>query len=128
MILAVALDGAGWHPAAWRERGSRPTELFDAGYWVDLARAAERASIDLVTFEDSLTLQSAHPFRPDARTDQVRGRLDAALLATRVAPTTTHIGLVPTVTTTHTEPFHVANRIASLDHVSGGRRAGGCRC
>ena len=38
-----------------------------------------------------------------------------ALLATRVAPATTHIGLVPTVTTTHTEPFHVANRIASLD-------------
>ena len=121
MLLAVALDGAGWHPAAWRHELARPTELFDARYWTDLVRTAERATIDLVTFEDSLTLQSAHPFRPDDRTDQVRGRLDAALLATRVAPATSRIGLVPTVTTTHTEPFHVANRIASLDHVSGGR-------
>ena len=28
--LAVALDGAGWHPAAWREPGARPAELFTA--------------------------------------------------------------------------------------------------
>ena len=116
--LAVALDGAGWHPAAWRHEAARPEALFDAAYWVGLVDTAERGAIDFVTFEDALTLQSAHPFHPDDRTDQVRGRLDAALLATRVAPVTRHIGLVPTVTTTHTEPFNVANRIASLDHVS----------
>ena len=121
MHLAVALDGAGWHPAAWREPTARPTELFDAGYWVDLVQTAERGAVDFVTFEDALTLQSAHPFRPDDRVDQVRGRLDAALLATRVAPVTSDIGLVPTVTTTHTEPFHVSTKIASLDYVSRGR-------
>src|SRR6476620_3222977 len=121
MHLAVALDGAGWHPAAWRETSARPTELVEAGYWVDLVRTAERGAVDFVTFEDALTLQSAHPFRPDDRVDQVRGRLDAALLATRVAPATSHIGLVPTVTTTHTEPFHVSTKIASLDFVSRGR-------
>jgi alkanesulfonate monooxygenase SsuD/methylene tetrahydromethanopterin reductase-like flavin-dependent oxidoreductase (luciferase family) len=119
--LAVALDGAGWHPAAWRHERARPEALFDADYWVDLVRTAERGALDFATFEDALTLQSAHPWRPDDRVDQVRGRLDAVLLANRVAPTTTHIGLVPTATTTHTEPFNVANRIASLDHVSGGR-------
>lgn len=27
MRLAVGLDGAGWHPAAWREPGARPSEL-----------------------------------------------------------------------------------------------------
>jgi alkanesulfonate monooxygenase SsuD/methylene tetrahydromethanopterin reductase-like flavin-dependent oxidoreductase (luciferase family) len=119
--LAVALDGAGWHPAAWRHDEARPDALFDADYWVDLVRTAERGALDFATFEDALTLQSAHPWRPDDRVDQVRGRLDAALLANRVAPATTRIGLVPTMTTTHTEPFNVANRIASLDHVSGGR-------
>lgn len=119
--LAVALDGAGWHPAAWREPSARPGELLDARYWADLVQTAERGVIDFVTFEDALTLQSANPFVPDDRVDQVRGRLDASLLATRVAPVTTHIGLVPTVTTTHTEPFHVSTRIATLDHVSGGR-------
>lgn len=36
--LAVALEGAGWHPAAWREPSARPAELFDAAYWVDLVQ------------------------------------------------------------------------------------------
>ena len=31
--LAVALDGAGWHFAAWREPRARPAELLTAGYW-----------------------------------------------------------------------------------------------
>jgi alkanesulfonate monooxygenase SsuD/methylene tetrahydromethanopterin reductase-like flavin-dependent oxidoreductase (luciferase family) len=119
--LAVALEGAGWHPAAWRLASARSDELFDAAYWVDLVQTAERGTLDFVTFEDGLTLQSDHPFRPDDRVDQVRGRLDAVLLATRVAPASTHIGLVATSTTTHPEPFHVATRIASLDFVSGGR-------
>ena len=34
--LAVALDGAGWHPAAWREPAARPQDLLTAGYWLDL--------------------------------------------------------------------------------------------
>lgn len=77
--------------------------------------------LDFVTIEDGLTLQSDHPFRPDDRTDQLRGRLDAVLIASRVAPRTRHIGLVPTVITTHTEPFHASKAIATLDYVSTGR-------
>lgn len=119
--LAVALEGAGWHPAAWREPGARPGELFTARYWVDQVREAERGLLDLVTFEDSLRLQSDQPFEPDDRTDRVRGRLDAVLTAARVAPTTRHIGLVPTAVVTHTEPFHLSKAIATLDYVSTGR-------
>ncbi|GAA1934352.1 LLM class flavin-dependent oxidoreductase [Kitasatospora viridis] len=119
--LAVALDGAGWHPAAWREPDARPEALFTARYWADLVAEAEHGLLDLVTIEDSLSLQSTHPFRPDGRTDQVRGRLDAVLIAARIAPLTSHIGLVPTAVATHTEPFHLSKAIATLDHVSGGR-------
>ncbi|WP_169950953.1 LLM class flavin-dependent oxidoreductase [Microbispora sp. H11081] len=119
--LAVALDGAGWHPAAWRAEGARPDRLFTPGYWADLVVEAERGLLDFVTFEDALGLQSSRPGEPDERLDQVRGRLDAVLIASRVAPLTSRIGLVPTAGTTHTEPFHVAIGIASLDHVSRGR-------
>lgn len=119
--LAVALDGAGWHPAAWREPDARPAELFTAGYWVDLVREAEAGLLDLVTLEDSFALQSDDRFRPDDRTDRVRGRLDAVLVAARVAPLTRHVGLVPTALVTHTEPFHLSKAIATLDFVSGGR-------
>lgn len=112
--LAVALDGAGWHPAAWRAPDARPRDLFTAGYWLDLVLEAERGLLDFVTFEDRLGLQSSRP-------DQVRGRLDAAVLAARIGPATSNIGLVPTVTTSHTEPFHISTAIATLDYVSTGR-------
>ncbi|MFF7770425.1 LLM class flavin-dependent oxidoreductase [Streptomyces massasporeus] len=119
--LAVALDGTGWHPASWREPVARPRDLFTAGYWADLVAEAERGLLDFVTIEDGLGPQSSHWLDPDDRTDQVRGRLDAVLIASRVAPSTRHIGLVPTVVSTHTEPFHISKAIATLDYISTGR-------
>lgn len=120
--IAVALDGAGWHPAAWREPGARPRELLTAGYWAGLVREAEAGKLDFVTFEDSLALQTVNYLdRPGERTDIVQGRLDAVLIAARVAPLTSHIGLVPTAVVTHTEPFHLSKAIATLDYVSTGR-------
>lgn len=119
--LALALDGAGWHPAAWREPEARPRDLFTAGYWAGLVAEAERGLLDFVTIEDSLGFRSSHLLEPDGRTDQVRGRLDAVLIAARVAPLTRHIGFVPTVVATHTEPFHISKAIATLDYVSAGR-------
>ncbi|GAA3389645.1 LLM class flavin-dependent oxidoreductase [Cryptosporangium minutisporangium] len=123
--LAVALDGAGWHPAAWREPDARPTDLFTADYWAHLVREAEAGLVDLVTIEDAIGLQSDDFDAQDDRVDRVRGRLDAVLIAARVAPLTRHVGLVPTATVTHTEPFHVSKAIATLDYVSSGR--GGVR-
>jgi alkanesulfonate monooxygenase SsuD/methylene tetrahydromethanopterin reductase-like flavin-dependent oxidoreductase (luciferase family) len=112
--LAVALDGAGWHPAAWREPDARPAELFTARYWTDLTREAQHGLLDLVTFEDAFGLQPCGA-------DRVRGRLDATLIAAAVAPRVPGIGLVPTVIATHTEPFHISKAIATLDYASTGR-------
>ncbi|MGA3146351.1 MAG: LLM class flavin-dependent oxidoreductase [Acidimicrobiales bacterium] len=119
--LAVALDGAGWHPAAWRLAGLAPGSLFTAQHWIGLVRLAERGLLDLVTLEDSLGLQSSRWDGLDDRLDQPRGRLDAVMTAARVAPTTSNIGLVPTAFTTHTEPFHLSKALATLDYVSAGR-------
>ena len=121
MHLAVALDGAGWHPGAWREPDAQPQRLFTAGYWTGLAQQAERGLLDFITIEDGLDLQSDDRLAADSRTDRVRGRLDAVLIAARAAPATRHIGFVPTAITTHTEPFHLSKAIATLDYVSGGR-------
>jgi len=112
--LAVALDGAGWHPAAWREPAARPAELLTGRYWTDVIAEAERGLLDFVTIEDGFSVQSA-------RADRVVGRLDAVLVAARAAPLTRHIGLIPTVVVTHTEPFHISKAIATLDYASSGR-------
>ncbi|MFG2355536.1 LLM class flavin-dependent oxidoreductase [Streptomyces sp. NPDC048521] len=77
----------------------------DAGSYVELARLAERGALDFVTLDDSFA-------RPGP---------DALSVLSRVAPATRRIGLVPTVTTTHTEPFQVQAAVATLDWVSRGR-------
>ncbi|WP_125099429.1 LLM class flavin-dependent oxidoreductase [Leucobacter chromiireducens] len=127
--VGVALDGAGWHPAAWREPDAQPDALFTAAYWTELLRTADAAGLDYATLDDALSLQ--HDAAPGSgagesaaaapRADRVTGRLDALLTASWVAPRTAGIGLIPTVTTTHTEPFHVATALQTLDHVSEGR-------
>lgn len=119
--LGVALEGSGWHPAAWREPDARADELFTAICWQDLVLEAERGLLDFVTIEDALGLQSSHEDGLDDRTDRIRGRLDAVLIASRVAPRTDHIGLLPSAVVTHTEPFHLSKAIATLDYVSTGR-------
>ncbi|MFE3827571.1 LLM class flavin-dependent oxidoreductase [Streptomyces sp. NPDC059092] len=78
---------------------------YDAASYVDLARLAERGSLDFVTLRDSFE-------RPGP---------DALAVLARVAPATERVGLVPTVTTTHTEPFHLSTALATLDWVSHGR-------
>ena len=107
--VAIALDGAGAHPGAWRSPGVTAAEVLTVRYWTALVTEAEEGLIDAVTIDDS--------FAPAAGI----GRLDAVLTASRVAPLTRRIGLIPTATVTHTEPFHVSKAIATLDFVSGGR-------
>ena len=63
------------------------------------ALIAERAGIDFVSLDDGF--------------DPAPDRPDALLVMARVAPATTSIGLVATITTTHTEPFHVSKNVAS---------------
>ncbi|MGP3635985.1 LLM class flavin-dependent oxidoreductase [Streptomyces sp. 24-1644] len=78
---------------------------YDAAHYLGLARLAEQGALDFVTLGDSFA----------------RPGLDALAVLSRIAPSTDRIGLVPTVTTTHTEPFHVSSAVATLDWVSRGR-------
>ncbi|KQR51357.1 hypothetical protein ASF88_19550 [Leifsonia sp. Leaf336] len=115
LILAVALDGAGWHPAAWRDAGIEQSTVFQAQYWVEQVRRAEAAGADFVTFEDALSVPS--PERPG----RLHGRLDAVQIANFVARRTERIGLVPTTSVLETEPFHASTQLATLDYTSEGR-------
>ncbi|BDZ49436.1 FMNH2-utilizing oxygenase [Frondihabitans sucicola] len=101
--IATALGASGWHPGA-----AGLDRAFALATWRELIGTAEGAGIDFVTIEDSFVRRDA-------------GHLDALLIASAVAPSTSRIGLVPTVTTAHTEPFHVATGLQTLDHASRGR-------
>ncbi len=116
--LGVALDGFGWHPEAWRHTPDGE-QVTSGRYWSHLAATAERGLLDFVTFDDSLTPQRRR--RAEIEPRWLASRPDAVLIASRVAPVTSHIGLIPVATVTHTEPFHVSKAIATLDFVSHGR-------
>ncbi|WP_330234975.1 LLM class flavin-dependent oxidoreductase [Streptomyces sp. NBC_00566] len=92
--LSVALGSAGPRSAA---------------HWTGLVQLAELGALDFVTLDDSLD-----PADGD-------GRLDAVAVLAHAAARTSRIGLIPTVTTTHTEPFHTSSALATLDFVSEGR-------
>ena len=116
--LALALDGYGWHPQAWRvTAGAGP--VTSGRYWSQLAATAERGMLVFLTIDDTLMAQPGRRAQIDPR--RLAGRADAVLVAARIAPVTRHIGLVPVATVTHTEPFHVSKAIATLDFVSHGR-------
>jgi alkanesulfonate monooxygenase SsuD/methylene tetrahydromethanopterin reductase-like flavin-dependent oxidoreductase (luciferase family) len=90
--LAVALDGFGRPPVADHD-------------WAEVVQEAERGKLDFVTFEDALSPEG--------------DRLEAALIAARVALPTSRIGLVPTVAGPHS--LHISTAIAALDQASSGR-------
>ncbi|WP_225728650.1 MULTISPECIES: LLM class flavin-dependent oxidoreductase [unclassified Nocardia] len=114
LFLAVELAGTGGHPASWRRADSRAEDLFTGGYWVAAVTAAENAGVDAVFLPDSFGLQPGG-------SDVAKGRLDAVAIAARVAAATDHIGLLPQAPVTHTEPFHLAKAIQSLDFATLGR-------
>lgn len=112
--LAVELDGAGSHPAAWRVWGHPPADLLSPRVLESTVDTAEAAGFTLITLSDRVAPgDGAHP----------AGRLDAGARASFVASTTGRIGLAPTVQALTTEPFHLATQLASLDHASRGRAA-----
>uniref|UniRef100_UPI003D8D36BD LLM class flavin-dependent oxidoreductase n=1 Tax=Gordonia sp. B7-2 TaxID=3420932 RepID=UPI003D8D36BD len=121
-LVAIALTPTGRHPGAWREPDVTPATLLGARHWRSVIAAAEDARADFVTFDDGFSVHRLDTDETDiTRTDVVAGQLDTQLLAARLAPITTGIGLLPTVVTTHTEPFHASKSIATLDYISRGR-------
>jgi alkanesulfonate monooxygenase SsuD/methylene tetrahydromethanopterin reductase-like flavin-dependent oxidoreductase (luciferase family) len=104
--LAVEVSGLGRHPQAWRQAGVPREALLTPAHHIAMAQLAAQAGADFVALPDS--------FGPDHL-------LDAVAIAARVAPVVPGVGFVPTVTTTHTEPFHISKAIATLDIVSSGR-------
>jgi alkanesulfonate monooxygenase SsuD/methylene tetrahydromethanopterin reductase-like flavin-dependent oxidoreductase (luciferase family) len=114
LITAIEIDGAGGHPGAWRGAEVDPAAILTGELALRAVQRAEAAGIDLATFTDTLEAPADVP-------DQVSVRLDALGLAGRIAPATDRIGLLPTISVTHTEPFHVQASVATLDYVSSGR-------
>ena len=112
--LNAFLMSTGHHEASWRLPESNPVANTDVRHYQNLARIAERGKFDSIFFADSPVLWGSVGRRP-------AGALEPTVLLTAIAAATTRIGLIATASTTYNDPFNLARRFASVDHVSGGR-------
>jgi len=102
--------------SAWQRADSQVERHGDVDLFVSLAQQAEAACLDFVFRPDTVfldPLSQAHGPGTSA--------MDPTLLLACVARATRHIGVVTTVSTSFSEPFHLARTLETLQHISGGR-------
>jgi len=107
------------HTGAWRYPGAFPDANFNFTHLKRFAQELEAAKFDAFFMADHLAVLNM-PIDALKRSHTVTS-FEPFTLLSGLASVTERIGLVGTASTTFDEPFHVARRFASLDHISGGR-------
>ncbi|HEY1624608.1 MAG TPA: LLM class flavin-dependent oxidoreductase [Streptosporangiaceae bacterium] len=111
--VLIGVGGPGQH-STWLSPEIPGNASVDIRWYIARAQEAEAARFDHVFIVDSQFITADSP-------NHYLSRLEPLTLLSAVAVHTTHIGLVGTITTSYNEPFNVARRLYSLDHISGGR-------
>ncbi|WP_342364080.1 LLM class flavin-dependent oxidoreductase [Terrarubrum flagellatum] len=92
-------------------------------FWMDFARECERARFDTLFLADALGVSAGFGGSNDVaiREGMHVPDLDPFTPIAAMAAATRSIGFAATCSTTYEQPFHLARRLSSLDHLSNGR-------
>jgi FMN-dependent oxidoreductase (nitrilotriacetate monooxygenase family) len=112
--LGAILEGVGADHVSWLDPELPGDASIDINWYIENARAAEAAKFDLVFIVDS-------PYITPDTAPHFLNRLEPLTLLSAIAASTSHIGLVGTLTTSYWEPYNVARQFGSLDQISRGR-------
>ncbi|WP_242888517.1 NtaA/DmoA family FMN-dependent monooxygenase [Actinomadura litoris] len=115
--LAAHFPGVN-NTTVWSDPGSG--SQIDFGSFVHLARTAERGKFDFFFLAEGLRLREMKGRIHDL---DVAGRPESLTVLSALSAVTARLGLAATVNSTFNEPYEVARRLATLDHLSGGRAA-----
>ena len=107
------------HTGAWRYPGAYPDANFNFHHIKSFAQELEKAKFDAFFMADHLAVLNM-PIEALKRSHTVTS-FEPFTLLSALAAVTDRIGLVATASTTFDQPYHIARRFASLDHISGGR-------
>ena len=123
MSLFTIPNLGGGHLGGWRHPEAYSSVVMNMEKTIEFAQLAERGKLDGLFMADGNGIRDMDkPTLFAANFPSARpGVLDPVMLMTVLAGHTKHIGLVSTATTTFDEPWFVARRFASLDHISHGR-------
>ncbi len=120
--LGAFIMATGHHIAAWRHPGSQIDSGVNIDHYIEVAQIAERGLFDQVFVADSPGVWH----RGDQESFSRQGRVsyfEPVTLWAALSAVTKHIGFVATASTTYEDPFLLARKFASLDHISKGRAA-----
>ncbi|MFZ2178617.1 MAG: LLM class flavin-dependent oxidoreductase [Rhodococcus sp. (in: high G+C Gram-positive bacteria)] len=112
--LNAFLMGVGHHEAAWRHPRTVAHRVLDVGHFQELGRIAERGKLDSVFFADGLAVGPRIKHNTQAIFEPVT-------LLSAIAVATERVGLIATASTSYSDPYNLARKFTSLDHISGGR-------
>lgn len=113
--IGVLLYGCGHHQAAWRMKDSNIEDIGNISYYQHLAQIAEKGFLDIVFFADN------QAFNASDNTTMPAFWFDPIINLSAIAQVTSHIGLVPTISSTFSNPFTASRQLLSLDYLSHGR-------
>ena len=117
--LGAFMRPATIHTGGWRYPGAYPDANFNFPAIKRFAQKLESAKFDAFFMADHLAVLN---MPMDAlKRSATPTSFEPFTLLPALAAVTEHLGLVATGSTTYDEPYHVARRFASLDHISGGR-------
>src|ERR1700710_25388 len=109
----------GIHTAWWRYPGAYADANFNLKHLVRFIQTLEQARFDAFFMADHLAVLNM-PMESLRRSATVTS-FEPLTLLSALAMATERIGLIATASTTFDEPYHIARRFASLDHISNGR-------
>ncbi|GAA5627325.1 nitrilotriacetate monooxygenase component A [Brucella sp. NBRC 12953] len=109
------------HTGAWRYPGAYADANFNFKHLKAFAQKLEAAKFDAFFMADHLAVLNM-PLEALKRSHTVTS-FEPFTLLSALAAVTDKIGLAATASTTFDEPYHIARRFASLDHISQGRAA-----
>ncbi|UZF46686.1 LLM class flavin-dependent oxidoreductase [Rhodococcus rhodochrous] len=114
LILNSVIRAIGFTQGGWRHPSAKPEGALDLDYYREYAALSERGLFDGLFVANT-------PAVPDNDWAYLFSPLEPVSLLSALAPSTSHIGLIATVSSTFTHPYNIARQIATLDHLSGGR-------
>ncbi len=123
MALGAFLYPTGHHAAAWRHPDAQADAGVNFRHYTQVARAAEAAKFDMLFLADSAGARGEDWGALARFSTHYVAQFEPLTLLSALAAVTERIGLVATASTTYNEPYILARKFASIDHLSGGRAA-----
>lgn len=119
--LGAFLYPTGHHIAAWRHPDAQADAGSNFAHYVGLAQAAEAAKFDLIFMADGVGTRGDDIDALSRTAQRYVAQFEPISLLSALAAVTRNIGVVATASTSYNEPYHIARKFVSLDHISGGR-------